>query len=145
MINRFYSNLINKLLSYLNLEEIIILNKVSENISENIRLIENRKLLKNKIKREYPKIVNIKNPIILLHLLLNNRILCLKCGRKLDFDYVTTLIVYMQNNKDYDLHNYHVECINPLTKKKNKSLRDILLYKCPLTNEIVTGWKCKYI
>ena len=146
MINIFCYDILNSLLYFLTIEEIIILEQVNKEIRKNIFRSYNDRRFEYIIKNEYPKIVNYSSPYYLfLKKLYNNANVCLKCNKSLDKDFNMTLIVYVKDNIEIDLHNYHISCIKPLTTRMARYNLQMSTFVCPLTNCIVSGWKSKYI
>ena len=151
MINILNLDILNKLLHFLKIEEILILENTSKEIKYKIESSYNNYFFKKLIIKKYPNIVNFTLPYYkFFKKLSNNRYYCFKCDKLLDNDFNITLIIYLDdNNNEIVLHNYHIRCIKDSIIYSISIREDgenlLLSYKCPLTNKKVVGWKSKLI
>ena len=110
---------------------------------KNINNSYNNLYFKKLIKKIYPNIVNLSLPYYKIFKKIRNyRYKCLKCDKLLNINFNITLIIFLKDNTEIFLHNYHTYCIEPILDVHEPYID---IYKCPLTNSEVNGWKCKFI
>lgn len=141
MLNDFYLDIFNNVLKYLTIFDIYTLEGVNKKLKKNIKNPYFNKYFKRLIKKKYPNIVNLSLPYYNIFKKIHNyRYKCLKCDKLLNINFNVTLIISLKDNSEIFLHNYHTYCIDTVSNTLSMNL-----YKCPLTNNEVSGWKCRYI
>lgn len=135
------------ILSYLEIDDIVMLEKVDKRFRE--KIFKSDFIFKRYSKKNYPKIVDNKKIFLswyeLCKKLKKNTWHCLCCGEYMGIGPITSLLSYYKDNDTLCLPGFHINCVqlylkNPGRRRIRNRRGTLDTYTCPLTEELVVGF-----